>query len=320
MRGYVVVLCFAAALAPLVPAGATITVDGLLNDWGTWSSDAGGPRFDATTGDTWAVSDWDAGTADNAGNDTSSADKIAGMGLKVHDTFHNQYVRAGGEWYDIEGLYLKLTFDTLDENKLTGIDYALLTSYNGQVPPGSTFLAEPGYSNRPVIALNLTGAAYYDYAITMASYATATTSSGSELYHVTNPAKTWLNAQNFEDGGFGENSIVNPVDLNSNGKLVTSGSGGRWNSYTETSAQQMDSGLDHNYWKQSKNWVWEGSITGLDIELPPGTFMAHTSMICGNDYITTIGDKGFSIPEPSYGLLLLLGMVPLGVACRKRRR
>lgn len=82
-------------------------------------------------------------------------------------------------------------------------------------------------------------------------------------------------------------------------------------------------------WRQDYNWVWEGSMDVTSLfnggtgEFVPGPLTkVHYAMFCGNDFIEDEGG-GFNLdytPELPSGALLLLGMVPVGLAWLRRKR
>lgn len=96
----IAIIGFAIGLGP--PAMA-YNADGNLSDWGTWgTSPDHDPRFDMTRGNVEWNTGW--GPDDIATSDSS-----------------------GGEWYDIEGLYM----DVVTISDKTYLNWAIVTSYSG---------------------------------------------------------------------------------------------------------------------------------------------------------------------------------------------
>ena len=140
----------------LVTQAFAITADGHLDEWGvalssTMTSTGDYLHSGADAG--WQATPpvtWQTGTDED---DTTTL----GSG-------------SGGEWYDIEGLYINMQFNS-DRDRLTGIQWALVTSYNGYdhpgnqrqwwtangaewIPPAGAWAAN-SYRGQPVIAIDL---------------------------------------------------------------------------------------------------------------------------------------------------------------------
>lgn len=341
MRGYAVLLCLGAIVLPLIPAGAMIPViaDGFLGEWGNWNT-SGETSFTASLhgamGSTWSIED-DRGTWE-----------------KASASYHS-----GGEWYDIEGLYIR--FRGPDLSTITGIDYAMLTSFRNTQPNDTNPFTRvtpvdskdeypDNYRMRysPVIAFDLTDSTYpdggpppspYDYALVLDSnsahsslYANEDASFAAipQLYSAASPGwNQWVNAAPLESGGFGElYPIVNPADfITTAAPIASTGTGGRWRARTDATTYYDE--LNNTTWqqpdgstRQNKNWVWEGSIdfASAPITVGTGALGVHFTQQCGNDWITLSGNRDLITPEPSLGLLLMLGIIPLGIGYKRRRR
>lgn len=331
-----------------LPAMATIVTNpssNTLADWGTWST-SGNPTFTAYSDVAQMRSDW--ATED----DRSTSDKS-----------NTLKYRSGGEWFDLEGLYIRLDL-TEDLAELCGIEFALVTSFNGMDPEHSSRLLDVGgnYHDSPVIAFDLNAELGYDYALMLDTNDSKQGCYGGESSFSATPSFYAVNDNGWRNGaalpnGFGGNDWgasdwppqPNPVDFYTNcasaistfdavsyRHLTRYDDGGEYLENGNQLADVSGENLDRSYWPQSRNWTWKGYVEfteaipfSCSTETDDGWWnpSAHISMPCGNDWIDvdyhvlppTGSDTPSPTPEPSLGLLLLMGMVPLGLVARRRR-
>jgi len=116
MYRYMGVLAVVLVLS-LAGAAHAITVDGDLSDWGAWT----GPSFSAYDLYHPAVGSF---TGYNVG------DSLVRSTWANENNVLTTYF-AGGEWYDIEGLYVSVTHDVIGGVTHSYLNWAIITSYAG---------------------------------------------------------------------------------------------------------------------------------------------------------------------------------------------
>ncbi|MFQ6097318.1 MAG: PEP-CTERM sorting domain-containing protein [Armatimonadota bacterium] len=280
-------------LCCIVWARASITVDGDLSDWGVTP-----------------FSDWVPDLVPTAAYATGNNDTS---------------VAAGGERYDIEALYLNVS--------PTGIDFALVTSYNTGSDPGAYGAKPDAYSPYPTIALNVGEAAgIWNYAIQI-DPVTDPNNPAVRLWYVAPDAyhqDAWLD-------GYYYPSLADAVSLNHDREsrltditdafasavamLTDCDSDPSTPNIEPASSSGGWAGTESPWYAQEHTWIYEGhvEIASASDYLVPGTeYVAHNSMWCGNDVLTT--ERGLVTPEPGSIALSLTGLAGVGLAWWRRRK
>lgn len=370
-----VMLTLLTALAVTASAGSTVP-----SGWGYWDNG----KFVLTKKNVEWATVW--------GNNESYS--FTGMNNQISTTLLNpnypnkKISWSGGEWYDIEGLYMDLW---TDDGGAARLDWLLITSYPGleagewtPPAPGSgwtgtqtgsgTITPEANgsptnawyrdhgqpqgytgtwdYRSNPVIAINVGGdAAGYEWALVLddSEKANANGQSGkpwditttAALYKVTDSAKwkNWIapDQREFPAG------VIADVDTQGMSPTATGTSvknlaldhyestdGTKYPQMTKDDGTISNGNYGVNYWPQYYNWYWTGSID-LTAAVASGAFTlpasstptsVHYAMWCANDVIDLKG-TGYTAnpdtPELPAGALVLLGMIPAGLAWWRRK-
>jgi len=342
-----------ALLASCATGAFAYSVDGDLDDWGTWSQDAAGKwSFDITD------------TTERLASDVEFATTWDLTDGVITDMLPSPY--SGGEWFDIEGLYMDIS---AADSKLY-LNWALITSYAGLEPycryytnsewtprfdgvtggepdpsadtgyynPGhGTYAAERdgdndlgwSYRKNPVIGISLDNDTDYEWGLILDPADTQTRgdiTSGAQLYSISNPA-AWQQWYAGAEYPLQESSV--DFDTSADGVMqrVTGAAGTsvRRFGYFEPKATQL---YPDHIWHQAYNWVWEGAldITALSSFIPLGDQQfVHYSMWCGNDGALAVHEGAFKeppspTPELPSGALLLLGAMPLAWSWWRKSR
>jgi len=188
------------------------------------------------------------------------------------------------------------------------------------------------YRSNPVIALNLGGVTTgYEYALVLDSLEannSATQRRGTP-YDITTSAALYMVTDGTAwrdwvppDGEEFPAGVIADVDLSGSGvSFVASGSSAKNFAldHIETTGTMTANGAT---WPMPYNWYWTGSLElPSDFTLPTGKTSVHYAMWCSNDLINLTG-TGYNLdttPELPSGALLLLGMVPAGLAWWRRK-
>jgi len=298
-------------------------VDGQLNDWGTWSQNAQGKwRFDVTdtaereAADVEFATEWD--LTDNVITDGTP------------------YPYSGGEWFDIEGLYMDFVRVSATESYL---HWALITSYAGLEPywydgtnaewnprwngytagipdpskdtgyynpqHGTLASRRDGYNtahwnyrSNPVIGISLDADDTYEWGLILDPSDTQSRGNinSAAALYYIGDASAWSTWY----GGVEYPTQETSVDFDtSKAELMVTGEAGssiRRFAYLESRPTQI---LPNYIWHQDYNWVWEGC---LDMSSLPQFFSSgdesviHYSMWCGNDGALARSEAGINRP------------------------
>lgn len=317
-----------------VAHAALFSADGNLSDWGTWNTYGSGTGFVANTTVDFST-DW------------------------ASTNNHQPQGNSGNEWYDIEGLYVDVSY----EGDQTYLNWAIITSDSGLTPDtasnvgwgdgewsgnlsdavdgiGTGHIAQVRdntisggnanhfvYHRNPVIGLDLDGVAGRELGLVLDPTNTALLDGGKVA---TGWTTTTAALYRITDQANWKNPYVEGtdytnwfVDLDTNGlsTVATTTENGRILWDAETTGQQM------NYpalWPQANNFVWEGrmNITGLvTLAAPTATTNVSYGLFCGNDYaFDSHTGEFFGPPTPELSTWALLACSLLGVFSMGLRR
>ena len=374
----------AVLLCSLTVANAAFTVDGTLNDWGTWVTypkdalypygEYNGAHIGLAQNPSIPITFWSPWTTTDGY--ITAGTGIPGSGQGGRGPIGGR--SSGGEQFDIEGLYMNLEMIP-NSNQVKTLNWAIVTSFNelGDGTNGSSAPHPDTSRFSPVIAMDFDGALgtdglpLYNYALVLDSgdYWNGSTYSSSDyssartrylsdditatpqLWSVTDPriGFGWSPAAT----EFGPTGSIAPMNLdvtdptmcattgpstqllvtgNADDSVrrlawITDADGNPIQQYTETFGGVTNPMIQLILWRETRNWIWEGQLdvskVGLNItrDVP---LDVHYAMYCGNDWVTdsvTLPSGGPpSVPEPSLAALLLVVMVPVGAAWRKRKK
>jgi len=266
-----------------------ISVDGNITDWGTWSGYAGGGFTASSTVD--FATTWGSAEGNNSHNPQSSVP--AGYGTPRTNA------NSGGEWFDIEGLYVDIT----QKDGSTYLNWAVITSdagltpdnpcpsysgtqwgageWNGElndvVSVGTGTIAQHrdgavnghAYSRNPVIGLNLDGDADRELALVLDDGNTALLNGSGQVatgftgrtaaLYKVKNQEAWTNS--WYDGT--DFKYQTKVDINKSAtmvdRLAQTTNNGRVLFDTEPAAGAAG-GMMSGWMPQRYNFVWEGSM------------------------------------------------------------
>lgn len=318
-----------------------ITVDGDLSDWGNWGAwNSDHSVFDSTAYAFTANSDVQLQSTWSTENNHHTPATLISSGVPWTQTQMDS--SSGGEWYDIEGLYI----DTTDNGDGTAtLSWAIITSDPGMAPGeaggSTTYSAERdsgGYHRLPVIGLSLDGDVNngYECALVLGDSSPVVQSGsdpgfgdlgtmGATLYSGLSEANWTTGSSDWVRGS----DFLQPVDvryssLTADNVVASTGTTLR----NEMSGEHPENnrmiyGQSAAYWDLAYNYVWEGSITFNASAITWGSAVsAGYGMYCGNDYVTVSSQEGILIKTPELGTWALLScsLVGLfGMGWRRRR-
>jgi len=304
-----------------------ITVDGNIGngEWGSWgtSTDPNAYVFNANPGvDFQSV--WDQQNNHHAPAIRRGGGPWDGPTMDAG---------SGGEWFDIEGLYLN--FATAGTQ--TTLSWAIVTSDPGLAPDEWNTNLDPndvvngrgtyaGVRNanslhrNPVIGLNLDGVGASEYALVLDDMGTnvlgqhwGTGSLGSQSAPLAATLYCDLTSGDWLQG----TDFLHSVDIRMTADLVANHVAGTGSTVRGMAPNNETTQMGAGYWHMPYNYVWEGSMVVSDLIGVAPNATASYGMYCGNDYVV---DHPTPTPELSTWALLgcsLLGL--FGTGWRRRR-